>query len=269
VSSPVTRSGADLAAAATPPAANGANPAPAAREWQARLELAALYRLIDFHFGIAEGIYNHVSLRVPGDPDQFLIKAHGEWYREVTASSLIKVPWGADLDERSHVNRPGFNLHSAILGARPDVNCAIHIHSKAGLAISAHSRGLRMLSQNSLRFYKRLGYHDYQGIVEDSAEREQIVAALGTQNIALILRNHGLVTVGQSARDAFERLRDLIIACDMQLTLEATGDSGVEIPEEICARAAQQYVRHDSGRGAADWPAWVRLIDSIDPSYRT
>jgi len=186
----------------------------------------------------------------------------------VTASSLIKVPCDADLDERSHVNRPGFTLHSAILGGRPDVNCAIHIHSRAGLALSAHSRGLRMLSQNSLRFYKRLGYHDYQGIVEDSSEREQIATALGAGNIALILRNHGLVTVGQSTRDAFERLRDLIIACEMQLTLEATGDPGVEVSEELCARVAQQYVRHDSGRGAADWPAWVRLMDSIDASYR-
>jgi ribulose-5-phosphate 4-epimerase/fuculose-1-phosphate aldolase len=237
-------------------------------ERAARVELAALHRLIDFHYGTGEGIYNHVSLRVPGEPDRFLLKPHSLLYREVKASNLIKVALNEDLDESSEVNRPGFTLHGAILGARPDVSCAIHLHSNLGLAMSAHRRGLRMLSQNSIRFYKRLGYHDYQGIVEDFSEREEIVAALGRDNIALILRNHGLVTVGKSARDAFERMRDLIISCETQLMLEATGDPGVDIPEEICARVAQQYVRHDSGRGTADWPAWLRLIESVDSSYK-
>jgi ribulose-5-phosphate 4-epimerase/fuculose-1-phosphate aldolase len=233
-----------------------------------RLELAALHRLIDFHYGTGEGIYNHASMRVPEQPDHFLLKPHALLFREVTASSLIKVALGADLDESAHVNRPGFTLHGAILASRPDLNCAIHLHTNVGLAMSAHRRGLRMLSQNAVRFYRRLGYHDYQGIVEDFSEREQIIAALGRANIALILRNHGLVTVGASAREAFERMRDLVIACETQLMLEATGDAGVEISEEICARVAEQYVRHDNGRGVADWPAWLRLIDSVDASYR-
>jgi ribulose-5-phosphate 4-epimerase/fuculose-1-phosphate aldolase len=237
-------------------------------ERQARVDLAALHRLIDFHYGPGEGIYNHISMRVPGEPDQFLLKSHSLLYREVTASNLIKVPLNQDLDESSHVNRPGFTLHGAILSARLDVNCAIHLHSNVGLAMAAHRRGLRMLSQNSIRFYHRLGYHDYQGIVDDFSERPQIIAALGGSNIALILRNHGLVTVGKSARDAFERMRDLIISCETQLMLEATCDAGIDIPDEICARVAEQYVRHDSGRGTADWPAWLRLIDSVEPSYK-
>jgi ribulose-5-phosphate 4-epimerase/fuculose-1-phosphate aldolase len=237
-------------------------------EAEARVALAALYRLIDMQYGNGEGIYNHVSLRVPGEPGHFLIKRHSLLYREVTASNLIKVDASSDPDERSHVNRPGFTLHSAILRARPDVNCAIHVHTRAGTAMSAHARGLRMLSQNAVRFYQRLGYHAYQGIVEDFSERDLIVAALGARNIALILRNHGLVTVGGSPRDAFERMRDLTIACETQLMLEASGAEVIEIPPEICEKVAVQFERHDSGRGSADWPAWLRLLDATDGSYR-
>jgi ribulose-5-phosphate 4-epimerase/fuculose-1-phosphate aldolase len=237
-------------------------------EREARVTLAALYRLLDRQYGMGEGIYNHVSLRVPGEPDHFLIKRHELLYREVTASNLVKVDARADLDERSGVNRPGFTLHSAVLRARSDVNCAIHLHTNAGIALSAHAHGLRMLSQNSVRFYQRLGYHDYQGIVEDFSERSAIVAALGSRNIALILRNHGLVTVGATPRDAFERMRDLTIACETQLMLEATEAETIEITDELCERVALQFERHDAGRGAADWPAWVRLLDATDPSYR-
>lgn len=238
-------------------------------ERYARVELAALYRLLDLHYGFGEGIYNHVSMRVPGEPNHFLIKAHSLMFREVTASNLIKVRLDADLDESSHVNRPGLTLHGAILSARPDVNCSIHVHSLAGLALSAHKTGLRMLTQNAVRFYNRVGYHTYQGIVEDFSERNQIAAALGTSNIALILRNHGLVTVGPKARDAFERMRDLIIACDAQLRIEATGAETIEIPPDLCEHVAAQFQRHDQGRGAADWPAWLRMLDLADTSYRS
>ena len=242
-----------------------------ATDWDeryARTELAALYRLLDLHYGFGEGIYNHVSMRVPDQPDCFLIKAHSLMFREVTASNLIKVRLDADLDESAHVNRPGLTLHGAILTARPDVNCAVHIHSSAGLAMSAHKAGLRMLTQNSVRFYRRIGYHAYQGIVEDFSERDQIAAALGTANIALILRNHGLVTVGTKARDAFERMRDLIIACEIQLRIEATGAEATEIPPELCEHVARQFASHDQGRGAADWPAWLRMLDLADKTYR-
>jgi ribulose-5-phosphate 4-epimerase/fuculose-1-phosphate aldolase len=125
-----------------------------------------------------------------------------------------------------------------------------------------------MYSQNALRFYRRVGYHAYQGIVEDLAERPALAAALGADNVALILRNHGLVTVGGSARDAFENMRDLTIACETQIMIQSSGAAAHEIDDAICQRVAMQYVRHDAGRGRADWPAWLRLVESLDPSYQ-
>jgi ribulose-5-phosphate 4-epimerase/fuculose-1-phosphate aldolase len=235
-------------------------------EAEARMHLAALYRLIDFHYGVTDGIYNHISLRVPDRPTQFLIKPHIQLYREVTASSLVMVDMDADLDERAGVNRPGFVLHSSVLRARPKVNCAVHLHTNAGIAMSAHKRGLRMLSQNALRFYNRIGYQPYAGIVE--GPQAGLQEALGANNIAVILRNHGLVTVGATPRDAFECTRDLVIACETQLLLEASGSEAIEVSPEICAVTAEQYERHDSGRGKDDWPAWLRLLDATDPSYR-
>jgi ribulose-5-phosphate 4-epimerase/fuculose-1-phosphate aldolase len=229
--------------------------------------LAAAYRLIEYS-GWGEGIYNHISLRVPMEPTKFLIKRHDLLYNEVTASNLVKVDMTEDLDERSGVNRPGFTLHSGILMGRPDVNCAIHLHTAEGIAISAHKRGLRMMSQNAIRFYKRIGHHPYEGITEDFGERERIVANLG-QGKALLLENHGVLTVGETPRGAFELVRDLMTACKSQLLLEASGAGIKEVSAEICEKVAKQLDAHDRGRGAADWPAWMRLMDKVDPSYRS
>lgn len=237
-------------------------------ERESRINLAAIYRLIEMHFGYEDGIYTHVAFRLADEPDKFLIKRHGLLYREVTASNLIKVDSALELDERSDVNRPGFILHSAIMRARPDINCSVHIHTRAGLALSAHAGGLRMLTQNSLRFYNRIGYHDYEGLVTDISERERIVAAFGASNIAVVLRNHGLVIAGASVRDAFERTRDLLIAADTQLKLEAAGVPVIEIAPALCEHVVKQWEEHDRGRGTADWPAWIRLLDSVDSSYR-
>lgn len=237
-------------------------------EASARLHLAALYRLIDHHFPSTDGIYNHVSLRIPGAPDLMLIKRHELLYEEVTASNLVVADMTRDLDERSHVNKPGFVLHGAILRARPDVHCVVHIHSDAGLAMSAHGGGLKMLSQNSLRFYRRIGTHPYEGITDGPAEGPRVAAALGAGNIAVILQNHGLAVAGRTPREAFERTRDLITACETQLMLEATGAPLIEVPEAVCEHVARQFVAHDAGRGSADWPAWVRRLDRLDPGYR-
>lgn len=235
-------------------------------EASARIHLAAAYRLVE-HFGWGEGIYNHISLRVPMESTKFLIKRHDLLYREVTASNLIKVDMTKDLDERSGVNRPGFTLHGGILMGRPDVNCAIHLHTAEGIAMSAHKGGLRMMSQNAIRFYKRIGYHPYEGITENLGERERILANLGPGK-ALILENHGLLTVADGPRGAFELMRDLITACKSQLLLEATGVEIKDVPQNICEKVSQQLDSHDKGRGAADWPAWMRLMDAVDPSYR-
>jgi ribulose-5-phosphate 4-epimerase/fuculose-1-phosphate aldolase len=238
----------------------------APEEWQARVDLAAAYRLIA-HYGWDEVIYNHCSMRVPGEPRKFLMKRHELLYTEVTASNLVKVSMDEDLDERAGVNRPGFTLHGGVLMARPDVNCAIHMHTEAGIAISAMKHGLRMLSQTAVRFYNRVGYHDYQGITEDFSERESISRDLGP-NKALIMRNHGLLTVGKSVREAFVLMQHLAEAAEVQVKLEATGAELLEIPAEICEKTAAQFETHDSGRGSADWTAYLRMLDKEDASYR-
>lgn len=236
-------------------------------EWHARTDLAAIYRLIA-HYGWDDVIYNHSSMRVPGEERKFLIKRHELLYTEVTASNLVKVSMDADLDESAGVNRPGFTLHGGVLSARPDVNCAVHVHTETGMAISGLKRGLRMVSQAAIRFYNRVGYHDYEGITEDFGERERINKALG-KNCALIMRNHGLLTIGKTAREAFVLMKTLIEAAHIQLTMEATGGALVEIPAKICEKTAHQYEHHDTGRGLADWPAYLRMLDKIDTGWRS
>jgi ribulose-5-phosphate 4-epimerase/fuculose-1-phosphate aldolase len=235
-------------------------------EWEARTNLSAVYRLIALN-GWGDVIYNHSSMRVPGEERNFLIKRHELLYTEVTASNLVKVNIDADLDESAGVNRPGFTLHGGVLAGRPDVNCAIHVHTELGMAISGLKSGLRMVSQAAIRFYNRVGYHAYEGITEDFDERARINADLG-ENRALILRNHGLLTVGKTAREAFVLMKSLIEAAKIQLMMEATGEELFEIPPEICEKTARQYQHHDSGRGSADWPAYQRMLDQNDASWR-
>jgi ribulose-5-phosphate 4-epimerase/fuculose-1-phosphate aldolase len=235
-------------------------------EWQARIDLAAVYRLLA-HYGWDDVIYNHSSMRVPGEPRNFLMKRHELLYTEVTASNLVKVNMDEDLDEKSGVNRPGFTLHGGVLGAREDVNCAVHVHTENGTALSGLKHGLRMVSQQALRFYKRVGYHGYEGITEDFDERARINKDLG-QNRALIMQHHGMLTVGKSAREAFVLMKYLLTAAEIQLKMEATAGQLLEVPPEICAKTAEQFEHHDSGRGSSDWPAYLRVLDKIDRSYR-
>src|ERR1044071_1264140 len=235
-------------------------------EWQARVDLAAVYRLTA-HYGWDAVIYNHSSMRVPGEPRKFLMKKHDLLYTEVTASNLVKVSMDEDLDEKSGVNRPGFTLHGGVLSARPDVNCAMHVHTNVGMAIAGLKSGLRMVSQQAIRFYKRIGYHAYEGITEDFDERERLNRDLG-QNRAMIMHNHGLLTVGKSAREAFVLMKHLIDAAALQLKPKDTGGELIEIPSQICESTAAQYQTHDAGRGSAHWPAFLRIADNIDPSYR-
>jgi ribulose-5-phosphate 4-epimerase/fuculose-1-phosphate aldolase len=237
-----------------------------ASEWEARVDLAAVYRLCAY-YGWDDVIYNHCSMRVPGEDTKFLMKRHELLWTEVTASNLVKVDYNEDLDESAGVNRPGFTLHGGVLRGRPDVNCAVHIHTEIGMALSGLKSGLRMVSQQAMRFYKRIGYHPYEGITEDFAERERILADLGKHR-GLILHNHGLLTVGSSVRESFVLMKYLMSAAEIQLRMEATQAELIEIPAEICEKTAAQYEKHDSGRGSADWPAYLRMLDGIDPSYR-
>ncbi len=235
-------------------------------EWEARVDLAAVYRLLA-HNRWDDVIYNHSSMRVPGEPRNFLMKKHDLLYTEVTASNLVKVSMDEDLDESAGVNRPGYTLHGGVLAAREDVNCAIHIHTNTGIAISGLKRGLRMLSQASIRFHNRIGYHAYEGLTEDFDERQRINRDLG-QNRAIIMHNHGVLTVGKTAREAFVLMRYLIDAAEIQLKMEAAGGELIEIPPEICEKTAKQYEAHDRGRGSHDWPAYLRMLDKVDRSYR-
>ncbi len=235
-------------------------------EYQARVDLAAVYRLIA-HYSWDDVIYNHSSMRVPDEPRMFLMKKHDLLYTEVTASNLVTVSMDEDLDEKSDVNRPGFTLHGGVLAARPDVNCAVHIHTNIGMAIAGLKGGLRMVSQQAIRFYNRIGYHAYEGITEDFGERERINRDLDT-NRAMIMHNHGLLTVGKSAREAFVLMHHLVEAADIQLRIMASGGEPIEVPPEVCEKTARQYEHHDAGRGSHDWAAYLRKLDALDTSYR-
>ena len=248
-------------------AATGQPQGIAPAEWQARVDLAALYRLVAHH-GWDDVIFNHCSMRVPGEDRKFLMKRHELLWTEVTASNLVKVDMDADLDETSGVNRPGFTLHGGVLRGRPDVNSAVHVHTRTGMAIAGLKSGLRMISQESTRFHGRIGYHAYEGITEDFGERERLIAHLG-KNRAMIMHNHGLLTVGKSPAEAFGLMKHLIEAAEIQITMESTSGEMIEIPPAICEKTVAQYEKHDSGRGSAEWPAYLRMLDRIDPSYRT
>ena len=233
---------------------------------QARLDLAAVYRLLAHH-GWGDVIFNHAAMRVPSNPRRFLIKRHELLYTEVTASNLVEVNMDDDLDERSGVNRPGFTLHSGVLRARPDVNCSVHVHPEEGIALSGLRHGLRMLSQNAMRFYNRVSYHDYEGLTDSFDERDRIAAALGKHR-ALVMRHHGITTVGETAREAFSLMKEFCRAARIQLMMEATNAKVLEIPAETCEHAAAQYDKHDKGRASAEWPAYLRMLDKIDAGFR-
>ena len=235
-------------------------------DWQARVDLAAVYRLLAHH-GWGDVIFNHAAMRCPSDPRHFLIKRHELLYTEVTASNLVEVSMDDDLDERSGVNRPGFTLHSGVLRGRPDVNCSVHVHPDEGVAISGLKRGLRPVSQSAMRFYQRVGYHDYEGLTDSFDERARIVDALG-KNRALgdapSRHHHGRC---DSAR-GIQPDEGVVRAARIQLMMEATGEPMLEIAPAICEHVAAQYEQHDRGRASAEWPAYLRLLDGIDRSYR-
>lgn len=259
-----------------PPAADWttlADPDPTVRdrvsdeEWQVRVDLAACYRLVA-RYGWTDMIYNHISARVPGTHDHFLINAFGLLYDEVTASNLVTV----DLEGRvvdgaaSGTNPAGFLIHSAVHQARPDVGCVLHTHSKAGTAISAQPRGLLNISQHAMRFHNRLSYHDFGGIVLEPRMQDRLVADLGG-NRAMVLRNHGLIVVGTDIRSAFEDIYYLELACQIQVAAQA-GGAVLESPDDVAEFTAQQFdTSNDDFIFGRDWAALHRMLHRIDPSY--
>lgn len=247
-------------------------------EWAMRVKLAACYRLIDL-YGLTDMIYNHASARVPGIEDHFLINPFGLRYAEITASTLLKVdvdgevifnPW-----KDYSVNKAGYVIHSAIHEARPDIECVIHTHTPYGMAVSTLECGLLPLTQTSMRFGK-VAYHDYEGVVVDLDEQERLLKNMGDAE-ALILRNHGLLTVGATVEQAFNNMYRLERSCKTQVLAMSTGQRLIALPSEVIKRTNDQLSLQPSADspgkqkpyGILEWHAMLRWLDSIDPSYRT
>lgn len=238
-------------------------------EWQLRVDLAACYRLAAY-YRMTDQIYTHISARIPGAEEHFLINAFGTLFEEITASSLVKIDVAGNVIDDSTglgVNRAGFLIHAAVHKARPDVQCVVHTHTAAGIGVSAQEHGLLPISQHAMRFWKRIGYHDYEGIVLDEAEQARLVADLG-QHQAMILHNHGLLACGRSVRDAFEIIYYLERACQAQISALAGGAKVVIPPEDVIEKTARQFERPNRPPTERDWPALIRLLDQVDPSYR-
>ena len=234
-------------------------------EWQARVELAAAYRLTD-HFGMTTLIYNHITARVPGTDDQFLINEYGLGYEEVAASNLVKIDMdGNILEEGEHrINFTGYVIHSAIHGARHDVACVMHTHTPYGMAVSTLEDGLMPLQQEAYQFHERVSYHEFEGVAVDVDERERLVTDLGGNN-AMVLRNHGLLTVGRSVAEAWVRMWQLELACKIQVLAQSTGQAIRQAPVSAIEKAAM----FDGDTVGLEWAWLLRTIDRKDPSYRT
>ena len=242
-----------------------------AEEWQARVELAACYRLAA-HFRLTDLIYTHISMRVPGEPGRFLINPYGLRWEEITASSLVKIDVDGNKVGASpyRVNPAGFTIHSAVHMHRHDAIAVMHTHTRAGVAVSALADGLLPLNQIALQFFGRVAYHDFEGIALELGERERLVADLGDKP-AMILRNHGLLTLGRSAAEAFSLMYYLNAACEIQVATLSMGAPIVLPSPEVQARVTAQYDRmaFDDGDLALEWDAHLRLLDSLDPNYKT
>ncbi len=249
-------------------------PADAAAEAALRVQLAACFRLVA-HFGMDDLIYNHISVRVPGPAHHFLINPYGLLFSEITASCFVKIDLDGNKVEPSNypVNQAGFVIHSAIHSAREDAICVLHTHSEAATAISALEEGLLPLSQFAMRYQGHMGVHDYEGVAIDTDERSRLIADIGPHK-TLILRNHGVLTVGESVPEAFILMYYFEKAARVQLMAQAAIGGGAHLalpPQAISDKASSQFNDHHGdiqAAGSREWPAFIRLLDRIDPSYR-
>lgn len=251
------------------PAAVAAPSGMPAEEWQVRLDLAACYRLLN-HFRMTDLIFNHISVRVPDRDDSFLINPYGLMYDEVTASSLVTVDMdGKVLDDPTGmgVNPGGFTLHSAVHMARHDLQCVMHTHTAATIAVGVMERGLLPLTQHAMRFTDRIAYHSYEGIYFTDEERKRVQVALATKKVAL-LRNHGTLVCGRDIPEAFDLMYHLERACKAQVSLLSTGEKLVYPQDGVAQQVASVYEAPSRKGGAKIWPAMLRMLDRIDPSYR-
>lgn len=239
-----------------------------AQEWEARVNLAAAYRLIAL-YGWDDLIFTHVSARVPGPEHHFLINPYGMMFEEITASSLVKVDLQGNkvMDSPYEINPAGFTIHSAIHAAREDALCVMHTHSLNGVAVSAQKGGLLPISQQSTIILASLGYHDYEGIALRDDEKPRLVKDLGDNNF-LMLRNHGLLTVGGSPADAFLAMYLFEAACMIQVRAQAGGGELIQVHPDIVAgvKSMVQLVLRGMGSALA-WPGLLRKLDRRNPGY--
>jgi ribulose-5-phosphate 4-epimerase/fuculose-1-phosphate aldolase len=239
-----------------------------AEEWLLRCDLAAAYRLVAL-YGWSDLVFTHISVRIPGPEHHFLINPYGMMFDEITASSLIKVDQKCNKLSESPfpVNPAGFTIHSCIHDGRPDVGCVLHTHSRAGVAVSAQKNGLLPISQQSTFVIPALGYHDYEGVALWAEEKPRLQAGLG-QNTYLMLRNHGLATVGPTVADAFLAMYLFESACAIQTSAQAGGEL-VMIGSKILEAMPPVIEMATKGLGARiAWPALLRKLERTDPRYK-
>lgn len=240
-------------------------------EWQARVDLAAAFRL-GHHLQWNDTIRNHITCRIPDDPDHFLMNAYGLGWQEITASNLLKLDLDGNIvTETDHiVAAAGVNFHSAVLRERSDLNCVVHIHPLAGTTIAALEDGLMYLDQGSSILYGRVGAHEFEGLAEEFDEGERIVRDLGDKNVALLMWNHGLLSVGRTVAESFVIMRALINTCELQARVMATGGRIRKIPTEISEHTAAQIEARREGNpwGHDEWPMYLRWAEQLDPGFR-
>jgi ribulose-5-phosphate 4-epimerase/fuculose-1-phosphate aldolase len=241
-----------------------------AEEWKARVDLAAMYRLVAL-YGWDDMIFTHISHRVPGPEHHFLINPYGYLFEEITASSLVKVDLDGNIVQASEhfINPAGFTIHSAVHAAREDAHVVMHLHTDDGVAVSCQKGGLLPLGQTSLLVRHDVAYHDYEGVALDHSERERLVADLGTKNL-MLLCNHGTLTVGKSAAEAFLRMFFLERACTMQVRALSAGREGVLLARDEIVGVVAGQVSPSSMQSLADrlaWPGLLRRLDRQLPGY--
>ncbi|MEN8721296.1 MAG: class II aldolase/adducin family protein [Alphaproteobacteria bacterium] len=240
-------------------------------EWEARVNLAALYRLVAYH-GWDDLIFTHISARVPGPDHHFLINPYGMMFEEITASSLVKIDVEGNIVEESpfFVNPAGFTIHSALHMNSENAHFIIHLHTDDGVAVSSQKHGLLPFCQTALGVYNDLAYHDYEGVALDLDERERLVADMGDKSF-MMLYNHGTLTVGETAGDAWIRMFFLERACSMQIkALTAGGKDAIRLLDtDMQDRVEEQTSPAFNGGGSfLAWPGLLRFLDRRDPSYR-
>ncbi len=239
-------------------------------EWQLRCDLAACYRLVAM-YGWSDLIFTHISARVPGPEHHFLINPYGLMFDEITASSLVKVDQACNkvIESQFPVNPAGFVIHSAVHEARPDVQCVLHTHTRAGVAVAAQKAGVLPISQQSTFVLGSLAYHVYEGVAFRDDEKPRLVADMGTANF-LMLRNHGLLTAGKTIADAFLNMYIFETTCQIQIGAQSGGVELTEVDPRIVKGVAESMRVQTGGMGGAfAWPALIRKLDRVDTSYKT